>query len=127
MYTFVVESTSGQIDDHTDFVTFTSSCRPLALCLSLLCHSEAPCAGDAAREGTEELHDLPGALKTRMLLEYSTYMTQLIGPQSCNPAPSPYSDTGSPTAHKKVNEQHFNVFLRGSIRYSFHCRDVNSL
>ncbi|XP_056263838.1 testis-expressed protein 2-like isoform X2 [Pseudoliparis swirei] len=69
-------------------------------------NAEAPCAGDAAREGTEELHDLPGALKTRMLLEYSTYMTQLIGLQSCNPAPSPYSDTG-PTAHKKThNEEH---------------------
>ncbi|XP_034395871.1 testis-expressed protein 2-like [Cyclopterus lumpus] len=70
-------------------------------------NAEAPCAGDAAREGTE-LHDLPGALKTRMLLEYSTYMTQLIGPQSCNPAPSPcHSDKGSPAAHKKThNEEH---------------------
>ncbi|TNN66133.1 Testis-expressed sequence 2 protein [Liparis tanakae] len=71
-------------------------------------NAEAPCAGDAAREGTEEPHDLPGALKTRMLLEYSTYMTHLIGPQSCNPAPSPcHSDKGSPTAHKKThNEEH---------------------
>uniref|UniRef100_A0A8C3AL42 SMP-LTD domain-containing protein n=1 Tax=Cyclopterus lumpus TaxID=8103 RepID=A0A8C3AL42_CYCLU len=62
-----------------------------------VCHSEAPCAGDAAREGTE-LHDLPGALKTRMLLEYSTYMTQLIGPQSCNPAPSPCQAGDEPRA-----------------------------
>ncbi|XP_068434276.1 testis-expressed protein 2-like [Clinocottus analis] len=69
---------------------------------------ETPCAGDAARDGTEELHDLPGALKTRTLLEYSTFMSQLIGPQSCSPAPSPCnSDKGSPTAHKKThNEEH---------------------
>ncbi|KAM6914795.1 testis-expressed protein 2-like [Lycodopsis pacificus] len=70
--------------------------------------AETPCAGDAAREGPEELHDLPGALKTRTLLEYSIYMTQLIGTPSCNHTPSPcHSDMGSPTAHKKThNEEH---------------------
>ncbi|XP_049418372.1 testis-expressed protein 2-like [Epinephelus fuscoguttatus] len=71
-------------------------------------NAEPPCGADAAKESTEELHDLPGATKTRSLLEYSTYMTQLIGLQSCNPTPSPcHSDKGSPTTHKKIHtEEH---------------------
>uniref|UniRef100_A0AAQ4QN36 SMP-LTD domain-containing protein n=1 Tax=Gasterosteus aculeatus aculeatus TaxID=481459 RepID=A0AAQ4QN36_GASAC len=53
-------------------------------------------------ETPEELLDFPGGLKTRTLLEYSTYMTQVIGPQSCSPTLSPcHSDQGSPTAHTK--------------------------
>uniref|UniRef100_A0A3Q3GPW8 SMP-LTD domain-containing protein n=1 Tax=Labrus bergylta TaxID=56723 RepID=A0A3Q3GPW8_9LABR len=47
-------------------------------------------------DSTEELHDLQGALKTRTLLDYSNYMTQLIVTQSCNTIPSPCnSDKGS--------------------------------
>lgn len=74
------------------------------------------CGGDAVKESTEELHDLPGAMRTRTLVDYSTYMTQLIGSESCNPTPSPcHSDKGSPTTHKKVNEQHFYLAFRSSI------------
>ncbi|XP_056256723.1 testis-expressed protein 2-like isoform X1 [Seriola aureovittata] len=64
--------------------------------------------GDAVKDGTEELQDLPGAMKTRTLLDYSIYMTQLIGSESCNPTPSPcHSEKGSPTTHKKIhNEEH---------------------
>uniref|UniRef100_A0A672FAS1 SMP-LTD domain-containing protein n=1 Tax=Salarias fasciatus TaxID=181472 RepID=A0A672FAS1_SALFA len=60
--------------------------------------------GEEAKDGTEELPDLPGAMKTRTLLDYSVYMTQLIEAESCNPTPSPcHSDgKGSPTTCKKV-------------------------
>uniref|UniRef100_UPI0037E8658F testis-expressed protein 2-like n=1 Tax=Semicossyphus pulcher TaxID=241346 RepID=UPI0037E8658F len=68
--------------------------------------TETPLVGDAVKESTEELHDLPGALKTRTLLDYSTFMTQLIVTQSCNPLPSPcQSDKGSPTSHKKIQNE----------------------
>ncbi|XP_039972725.1 testis-expressed protein 2-like isoform X2 [Xiphias gladius] len=68
----------------------------------------ALCGGDAVKESTEEPQDLPGAMKTRTLLDYSIYMAQLIGSESCNPTPSPcHSDKGSPTTHKKIqNEEH---------------------
>ncbi|XP_031168234.1 testis-expressed protein 2-like [Sander lucioperca] len=71
-------------------------------------NAETPCGGDGAKESTDELHDFLGAVKTRTLLEYSTYMIQLIGSQSCNPTLSPCnSDKGSPTTHKKIsNEEH---------------------
>ncbi|KAM9345780.1 testis-expressed protein 2-like [Symphorus nematophorus] len=71
-------------------------------------NTETLCGGDAVKESTEELHDLPGAMKTRMLLDYSTYMTQLMVSQSCNLTPSPcQSDKGSPTTHRKIhNEEH---------------------
>ncbi|XP_045895528.1 testis-expressed protein 2-like [Micropterus dolomieu] len=71
-------------------------------------NTEIPCGGDSVKESTEELHDLLGATKTRTLLEYSTYMTQLIGSQSCNLTISPcHSDRGSPATHKKIhNEEH---------------------
>uniref|UniRef100_A0A7N5ZQH5 SMP-LTD domain-containing protein n=1 Tax=Anabas testudineus TaxID=64144 RepID=A0A7N5ZQH5_ANATE len=46
--------------------------------LSFLCHSETPSGGDAVKENTEDLQDLPGAVKTRTLSDYTTYMTQLI-------------------------------------------------
>ncbi|XP_063760307.1 testis-expressed protein 2-like [Eleginops maclovinus] len=71
-------------------------------------NAETPCAGDTAKGSTEELNDLPGAMKTRTLLDYSSYMMQLIGTQRCNLAPSPcQSDKGSPTSHKKIqNEEH---------------------
>ncbi|KAM7386808.1 hypothetical protein PAMA_009436 [Pampus argenteus] len=71
-------------------------------------NTDTLCSGDAVKESTEELHDLPGATRARTLLDYSTYMTQLIGSESCNPTPSPcHSDEGSPTTHKKIhNEEH---------------------
>ncbi|KAI4822976.1 hypothetical protein KUCAC02_008492 [Chaenocephalus aceratus] len=71
-------------------------------------NAETPCAGDTAKGSTEELNELPGAMKTRMLLDYSSYMTQLIGMQSCNLTPSPcQSDKGSPMTQKKIqNEEH---------------------
>ncbi|XP_059204697.1 testis-expressed protein 2-like [Centropristis striata] len=86
------------------FQHFLSASRAGAKNLvSLEENAETPCGGDAAKESTEELHDMPGATKTRTLVEYSAYMTQLIGSQSCNPTPSPcQSDQGSPTAHKKI-------------------------
>uniref|UniRef100_A0A3Q1AT48 SMP-LTD domain-containing protein n=1 Tax=Amphiprion ocellaris TaxID=80972 RepID=A0A3Q1AT48_AMPOC len=63
-------------------------------------------SAEAVKESTEELPDLPGAIRTRTLLDYSTYMTQLIGSESCDPTPSPcHSNNGSPTACKKVSEQ----------------------
>ncbi|KAG7504609.1 hypothetical protein JOB18_012637 [Solea senegalensis] len=66
-------------------------------------HSEALSGGTAVKDNIEELQDLPGAMKTRTLLDYSTYMTQLIGSESCNPTPSPcHSDKGSPICHKKI-------------------------
>uniref|UniRef100_A0A669CJI0 SMP-LTD domain-containing protein n=1 Tax=Oreochromis niloticus TaxID=8128 RepID=A0A669CJI0_ORENI len=53
---------------------------------------------------TEELPDFPGAMKARTLLDYSSYMIQLMGSESCSPTPSPcHSDKGSPTTSKKVS------------------------
>ncbi|KAK2833518.1 hypothetical protein Q5P01_017407 [Channa striata] len=71
-------------------------------------NTETQCGGDAVKENTEDLHDLPGATKTRTLLDYSNYMTRLMGTESCSPIPSPcHSDKGSPTPHKKsYNEEH---------------------
>ncbi|XP_040918789.1 testis-expressed protein 2-like isoform X2 [Toxotes jaculatrix] len=71
-------------------------------------NTETPSGGDPVKESTEEQQDLPGATKTRTLVDYSTYMTQMIGSESCNATPSPcHSDKGSPTTHKKIlNEEH---------------------
>ncbi|XP_034566857.1 testis-expressed protein 2-like [Notolabrus celidotus] len=67
---------------------------------------ETLCGGDTVKEIPEEQHDLAGAPKTRTLLDYSNYMTQLIVSQSCSPIPSPCdSDKGSPTAHKKIHNE----------------------
>ncbi|KAF3846419.1 hypothetical protein F7725_003497 [Dissostichus mawsoni] len=69
-------------------------------------NAETPCAGDTAKGSTEELNELPRAMKTRTLLDYSSYMTQLIGMQSCNLTPSPcQSDKGSPTTQKKAGAE----------------------
>lgn len=70
--------------------------------------TDAMCGGDAVKENTEEQHDLLGAVKARTLLDYSNYMTLLIGSQSCSPTCSPsHSDKGSPTTHAKIhNDQH---------------------
>lgn len=71
-----------------------------------MCHTETLSSGETIKESTEELPDFPGAMKARTLLDYSSYMTQLMGSESCNPTPSPcHSDKGSPTTFKKVSEQ----------------------
>ncbi|KAM3863562.1 testis-expressed protein 2-like [Diretmus argenteus] len=63
----------------------------------------APCGGDAVKGSMEELRDLPGAIKARVLLDYSTYMTHLIGSESNSRTPSPcHSDQESPTTHKRI-------------------------
>ncbi|XP_041672865.1 testis-expressed protein 2-like isoform X2 [Cheilinus undulatus] len=41
-------------------------------------NTEAQSGGEPVKEGTEEPHDPPGPLKTRTLLDYSNYMTQLM-------------------------------------------------
>lgn len=71
-----------------------------------MCHTETLSSGETIKESTEELPDFLGAMKARTLLDYSSYMTQLMGSESCNPTPSPcHSDKGSPTTCKKVSEQ----------------------
>uniref|UniRef100_A0A7N8XSS0 Testis-expressed protein 2-like n=1 Tax=Mastacembelus armatus TaxID=205130 RepID=A0A7N8XSS0_9TELE len=70
--------------------------------LSFLCHSERLSGGDAVKENTEEQHDLSVAMKARTLLDYSTYMLQVLGSESWSPTAGPsHSDKGSPTTHKK--------------------------
>ncbi|XP_041851881.1 testis-expressed protein 2-like [Melanotaenia boesemani] len=57
--------------------------------------------GEAVKESTEELPDLPS--KTRTLLDYKTYMTNLLGSERCSRTPSPcHSDKGSPSTCKKI-------------------------
>lgn len=90
----------GQVGCYEYFMTY----------LFFLCNSETLSGADDVKENTEDFHDLPGAVKIRTLLDYNSYMTQLIGTESCDPTPSPcHSDTGSPTPHKKVKEQ--NLYL----------------
>ncbi|KAM4597934.1 testis-expressed protein 2-like [Polymixia lowei] len=61
------------------------------------------CGGDNVKGSTEELRDLPGAVKAKLLLDYNSYMTHLIGSESGSPTPSPcHSDQGSPTTHKGI-------------------------
>ncbi|KAM9843024.1 testis-expressed protein 2-like [Aulostomus maculatus] len=83
------------------FQHFLSASRTAAAnSLSTEENTDTLCDGDA----TEDLCDLPAAVKTRTLLDYSTYMTQLMGSESCDPTRSPGpSDKGSPTAHKKIH------------------------
>ncbi|CAL8272413.1 unnamed protein product [Lota lota] len=62
--------------------------------------------GDIVKEGTEEL---PGAPKAKVLLDYTTYMSHLIGPDGGSPAPSPCpSDHGSPTTSKRFSAEECN-------------------
>ncbi|XP_034045978.1 testis-expressed protein 2-like [Thalassophryne amazonica] len=69
-------------------------------------NTDTLCAGDTCKEITDELHDLPGTTKTRTLLDYSAYMTHLIGSESSNPTASPcHSDKGSPSTHKKIHNE----------------------
>ncbi|KAF7652827.1 hypothetical protein LDENG_00091950 [Lucifuga dentata] len=66
-------------------------------------NTDVLCGVDTVKESME---DLPGAMKTRMLLDYSTYMAHLIGSESCNPTHSPcQSDKESPTAHTKTQSE----------------------
>ncbi|XP_047427821.1 testis-expressed protein 2-like [Mugil cephalus] len=66
-------------------------------------NTESLGCGEAMKESTEEPSDCP--MKTRMLLDYSTYMTQLIGSQSSDPTPtSCHADKESPTTCKKAEE-----------------------
>ncbi|XP_076026768.1 testis-expressed protein 2-like [Genypterus blacodes] len=66
-------------------------------------NTDALCGGDGFKESTE---DLPGAMKTRTLLDYSAYMTRLIGSETCNPSPSPcHSDNDTPTTHTKIQSE----------------------
>ncbi|KAM9393160.1 testis-expressed protein 2-like [Pholidichthys leucotaenia] len=67
--------------------------------------------GEAPRESVEDLDDFPGVMKTKTLLDYSTYMTQLTGSESGIRTPSPcHSDKGSPTPGKKIQlEQHVSA------------------
>nr|XP_020472070.1 testis-expressed protein 2-like [Monopterus albus] len=78
--------------------------------------TETLSGGDAVKENTEEATDLPVAMKVRTPLDYSTYMIQLIGSESCNPTPSPcHSDKESPMTHKKShNEEHGSVSQVGA-------------
>ena len=52
------------------------------------------------------LRDLAGGIKERVLLDYSSYMTSLVGSESSSPTRSPcHSDHGSPTVLKRVSSQ----------------------
>ncbi|KAM9745619.1 testis-expressed protein 2-like [Menidia menidia] len=58
--------------------------------------------GEAVKENTEEMPDLP--IKTRTLLDYSIYMIQLIGADRCTSNSSPcHSDKGSPSTCKTIH------------------------
>ncbi|XP_061567809.1 testis-expressed protein 2-like [Cololabis saira] len=89
------------------FQHFLLASRDGALsCTSAEENTETPSDGEAAKEATEELTDLP--IKTRTLLDYGTYMTHLLSSESFSPIPSPcHSDKGSPSTGKKVpSEDH---------------------
>ncbi|KAM3598818.1 uncharacterized protein V6R79_022997 [Siganus canaliculatus] len=70
-------------------------------------NTETLCGGgETVKESVEGVQDLPGTLKTRSLLDYSTYMTQLIASQSYYPSASPsHSDKGSPSTQKKIHSE----------------------
>uniref|UniRef100_A0AAV2KFP0 SMP-LTD domain-containing protein n=1 Tax=Knipowitschia caucasica TaxID=637954 RepID=A0AAV2KFP0_KNICA len=51
--------------------------------------SNAACVGETVQEACEELVDLTGAMKTRTLMDYSTYMAQLIDAESHEAISSP--------------------------------------
>ncbi|MEQ2227779.1 hypothetical protein ILYODFUR_001832 [Ilyodon furcidens] len=64
----------------------------------------AQSGGEAVKEGTEEIPDL--SIKTRTLLDYSTYMMQPIDSDRYSPMPSPScSAKGSPSAGKKISTE----------------------
>ncbi|KAJ0041740.1 hypothetical protein NL108_007364 [Boleophthalmus pectinirostris] len=51
--------------------------------------SNTVCVGETVQDSFEELVDLTGAMKTRTLVDYSTYMAQLISSESYEAIPSP--------------------------------------
>lgn len=87
------------------------------LCIRLL---ETP-SGEALKENAEDANDL--SVKSRTMLDYTTYMAQLIGSKRCSPALSPcQSEKGSPSTCKKVKShsfpptifQHIVIYVRKS-------------
>ncbi|XP_056436955.1 testis-expressed protein 2-like [Gadus chalcogrammus] len=68
--------------------------------------------GDTLEEGTDEL---PGAPKAKVPLDYTMYMSHLIGLDSVSPAPSPCpSDHGSPTTSKMLSAE--ECFCEGAAK-----------
>ncbi|KAM6957200.1 testis-expressed protein 2-like [Aplochiton taeniatus] len=65
--------------------------------------AEGICRGDPTKGSTEDLRDLPGTVKERLLLDYGSYMARLIGSESESPTPTPsHSEQGSPTARRRI-------------------------
>ncbi|XP_055079703.1 testis-expressed protein 2-like [Periophthalmus magnuspinnatus] len=56
--------------------------------------SNIVCVGETVQDSFEELVDLTGAMKTRTLVDYSTYMVQLINTESYEAIPSPTDKEG---------------------------------
>ncbi|XP_024128098.1 testis-expressed protein 2 isoform X2 [Oryzias melastigma] len=66
-------------------------------------NTETP-SGEALKENAEDANDL--SVKSRTMLDYTTYMAQLIGSKRCSPALSPcQSEKGSPSTCKKVHAE----------------------
>ncbi|XP_056144047.1 testis-expressed protein 2-like [Lampris incognitus] len=66
--------------------------------------TETLSSGEVVKGSTEELRDLPGAIKAKTLLDYSSYMTQLVGSESGSPTTSPcHGDQESPTVRKMTS------------------------
>uniref|UniRef100_A0A3B4B722 SMP-LTD domain-containing protein n=1 Tax=Periophthalmus magnuspinnatus TaxID=409849 RepID=A0A3B4B722_9GOBI len=57
--------------------------------ISYLFAPDIVCVGETVQDSFEELVDLTGAMKTRTLVDYSTYMVQLINTESYEAIPSP--------------------------------------
>ncbi|XP_036795667.1 testis-expressed protein 2 [Oncorhynchus mykiss] len=63
--------------------------------------SEVLCSGSSSMDSTEHL---PSLIGLRDLVDYSSYMSRLIGLEGSSPSPSPspcHSDQGSPTARMR--------------------------
>lgn len=65
--------------------------------------ADAACVEETGEDSCEELVDLTGAMKTRTLVDYSTYMAQLIDTETYDVIPSPLEKEG-PTIFKNTNE-----------------------
>ncbi|XP_015242969.1 PREDICTED: testis-expressed sequence 2 protein-like [Cyprinodon variegatus] len=75
-------------------------------------NAEAQSGGEAVKEDTEEMPD--SSLKTRTLLDYSSYMMQLIDSDRSSPT-TVSADKGSPSAGKKSSaEDHVSGGEAGS-------------
>ncbi|XP_067089855.1 testis-expressed protein 2-like [Osmerus mordax] len=93
------------------FQHFLSASRPeFKRCQSIEgSKSEAMSSKGSISGSTEDLvpptglRDLAGGIKERVLLDYSSYMTSLVGSESSSPTRSPcHSDHGSPTVLKRI-------------------------